>query len=136
MAKVIPLRQALVGLIVTIGSMVWLVVASRWSEGLLRSPAHSAGTGGLAVALAVLSVVPWIYCVAWSIAAADEYVRHIAIVGTALAFVVGLLAHIALNVMIDAGFVAGDLHVPELVVALGAWLVGCAIAILYYRQRR
>ena len=135
MARVIPLRQALIGLLLMIASLVWLLFAGRWSEALLHSPGQSAGAGWLAVALAVLSVVPWLYCIAWSVAAGDEYVRHIVLVGTALAFVIDLLAHVALNTMVDARLVPRDLYPPEILFAIAAWLVGCALAILYYRQR-
>ena len=135
MAKVIPLRQALIGWTVTIASVVWLLFAGRWSDALVHSSHRSASTGWLAVGLAVLSVVPWIYCIAWAVAAADEYVRHIVLVGTALAFLIDLLAHIALNVMVDAQILPRDLYPPELVSAMASWVVSCGIAILYYRQR-
>ena len=135
MAKVIPPRMALIGLIVFIASLAWLVVAGRWSEALLHSSPRSTGTSWLAVALAVLSVIPWIYCVAWGVAAGDEYVRHIALVGTALAFVVALLVRIALNAMVDAQLIPHDLQVPELVSAIASWVLSCGIAILYYRNR-
>ena len=135
MARVIPLRQAFIGLLVMIASWIWLFFASVWSAALLHSPTHSVAASWLAVALAVLGVVPWIYCVAWSIAAADEYVRHVFLVGTALAFIVDLVAHVAFSTMVDAHILARDAYVPEVVLAIGAWLVGCAIAMLYYRQR-
>jgi hypothetical protein len=135
MARVIPLRHVLINLLVMIASFVWLFFAGRWSEALLHSPGHSAGAGWLAVALAVLGVVPWMYYIAWAVALGDEYVRHVVLVGTSLAFVVAILAHIAFNTMVDARFVARDVYPPELVFGIGAWAVGCAISILYYRQR-
>jgi len=134
MAKVIPLRQALIGMLAMLASLAVLFFGNRWSDTLL----HSSGPPGarwLGVALAVVSIVPWIYCLAWGVAAGDEYVQHIALVGTALAFVLDLLAHVAFNTMVDARLLAPSSYLPELAAAIACWVVGCAIAMLYYRQR-
>jgi hypothetical protein len=135
MAKVIPLRQAAVGLITLIASAVLLYFGQQWPNALLHSSTPSSGSRWLAVAIAVISIVPWIYCIAWAIAAADEFVQHVALVGTALAFVVDLLVHIAFNVMMDARLLAPDSYLPEIGVAICCWIVTCAISILYYRPR-
>jgi hypothetical protein len=77
----------------------------------------------------------WLLFVAWVVSAADEYHRHVALVGTALAFVGELLVHIGFNVLQDARILSWSVHVQEIPVAMIVWLISVAASAFYHRLR-
>jgi len=133
MAKALPLQQALKYFLLLILAMVVLYGGGAVSGHFVASP--SAGLRWLGVAVAVVSLVPWLGFIVTSLALADEYHRRIVLVGTAVAFVVGLLLHVAFNVIVDAHLVSPTFSLAELPVAMGVWVLSVGLTLLYYRMR-
>ena len=133
MAKALPLLQALKYFLLLILAMVVLYGGGTVSDHFVASP--SAGLRWLGVAVAVVSLLPWLGFLITSLALADEYHRRIVLVGTAVAFVVGLLVHVAFNVIVDAHLVSPTLSLAELPVAMGVWVLSVGLTLLYYRMR-
>ena len=93
---------------------------------------------GLTVALKdfIIAFIGWVVLfVAWMVSMVDEYQRHVALVGTAVAFVGELLVHIGFNVMQDARLVSWSTHLQEIPVAMIVWLIGIGASAFYYRLR-
>jgi hypothetical protein len=65
----------------------------------------------------------------------DEYLRQMALVGTAIGFVVNLIVYIGFNAMQDARLVSWSAHLAPMPVAIGAWVFGVTVAGLYFRYR-
>ena len=105
----------------------------RRQRPLRRQPVRRASLAGVAVA--VVRLVPWLGFIITSLALADEYHRRIVLVGTAVAFVVGLLLHVAFNVIVDAHLVSPTFSLAELPVAMGVWVLSVGLTLLYYRMR-
>jgi len=133
--KVIPLNQALKLWGLAIASAGLLYASGYLVDYLTASTTTSLGLRWLGVLVAVGSVVPWLLFVAWTLSMMDEYHRHVALVGTAVAFVGELLAHISFNVMQDARLVSWSTHLQELPVAAVVWLIGIGASAFYYRLR-
>ena len=131
--KVIPLNQALKLLVLAIASAGLLYASGYLVDYLTAST--SLGLRWLGVFVAVGSVVPWLLFIAWMVSTMDEYHRHVALVGTAVAFVGELLVHIGFNVMQDARLVSWSTHLQEIPVAMIVWLMGMGASAFYYRLR-
>jgi hypothetical protein len=131
MSKVMPLQQALKFFLVMVGALVALWAGSALSDRLVTNP--SAGVRWLGVAAAVVSLLPWLWVIFQSISHADEYIRRVVLVGTAAAFVVDLLFHVAFNVIVDARLVSATSYLPALPVAIVIWMLSVAVTFLYYR---
>jgi hypothetical protein len=80
-------------------------------------------------------MIPWLGFIAWSISLTDEYFRHVTMVGTAAAFIVNALVHVAFNAMQSAGLVSWGLHLLELPVGMIVWVACVAMAAMYHRIR-
>lgn len=133
MAKVIPLQQALKLWFATIGSVVFVFFGGRLSDFLVSDPTASALVRWVGVLVAVVAVVPWVVVIAWTVSVTDEYYRQMTLVGTSVAFVLDLMAHIAYWAMIDAGLVRGGMGMHEFGVAACAWIFGMTLSATYYR---
>src|SRR5437588_438423 len=134
MAKVLSLSQALKAGLFFIFALLALAFGDRLGEHLMADPNHSivrwAGVG-----VVTACVVPWICTIVWGVAVGDEYVRQVALVGTAIGFVLDVLLHVGFIAAQDARLVSWSAHVPTLPAAIGAWLLGVLFAGLYYRYR-
>jgi hypothetical protein len=135
MAKVLSLKQALKGWLFMAAAVVAILFGSQLAERLMRDPGASAEMRWLGVFIAVVATIPWLFVIVRAIGNGDEYVRQVALVGTAFAFVVDLLVHIAYSAAQDARFVSWGRHLLPLPMAMGVWLLGVTIAALYYRFR-
>jgi len=131
MSKVMPLNQALKFFLVMVLALVVLYAGGALSDRLVAN--QSAGLRWLGVAAAVVSLGPWLWIIFQSLSHADEYHRRIALVGTAAAFVIDLLFHVAFNVIVDAHLVSPTSSLPALPVAMGIWMLSVAGTFLYYR---
>ena len=131
MAKVIPLQQGLKFLFAMILAIVVLDGGGLLTDHLAAS--QSAALRWLAVAAAVITLLPWLGIIVWPLMHLDEYHRRIVLVGTALSFVVDLLVRTAFNVIVDAHLVAPTFYLPALPLAMGVWVVSVALTALYYR---
>lgn len=133
MARALPLQQALKYFLLLILAMVVLYAGSAATDHLVASP--STGLRWLGVAVAIVSLVPWLGFVIASLSLTDEYHRRIVLVGTAVAFVVDLLVHVAFGVIVDAHLVGPGFYLAELPVAMGVWVASAGLTLFYYRMR-
>jgi len=133
--KVIPLNQALKLWGLAIASAGLLYASGYIVDYLTASTTTSLGLRWLGVLVAVGSIVPWLLFIAWTLSVLDEYHRHVALVGTAMAFVGELLAHIGFNVMQDARLVSWSTHLQEIPLAMVVWLIGIGASVFYHRLR-
>ena len=133
MARVIPLDRALRYGVFFILSVVALAGGGWWSDHLITNPSTAARW--LGVVVAVVAPLPWLALVILGIGTWDEFQRHIALVGTAIAFVVELLFYTALYVMQDAKLVSPTFYVPHFVAAGAIWIAAVGVAALYYHVR-
>src|SRR5207237_5917164 len=105
MAKVLTLPQ----LLKLLGAMIFAGIAAGFgphvADLLMSPPSPSLWARCLGVVIVVGSSVPYFVLVVWLMGASDEYNRHIMLVGTALAFVLNLVAHIGLHALQEARFV-------------------------------
>jgi hypothetical protein len=131
----LSLTQALKVWGATIVSAALFIFGSRLSDMLIANPAASPAVRWAAVAVAAGSILPWALLTMWLFGTTDEFVRHIVLVGTAIAFVSGVVVHIAYGVMVDAHLIGPNTYLPELGVAMLLWLFGVGLATLYYRLR-
>lgn len=135
MPKVVSLDSALklwgLGLV----AVVLMYFGGRFSDSLAASQTISLSLRWLAVAVAVLCMIPWLGFIAWSISLTDEYFRHVTMVGTAAAFIVNALVHVAFNAMQSAGLVSWSSHLLELPVGMIVWVACVAMAAMYHRIR-
>jgi hypothetical protein len=135
MAKAIPLRQALLFWLTTVGSAVLLYYGGQLSDFLIGDVHASRWIRWSGVLVGVLSIVPWMTVIALTLAVVDEYYRRIIFAGTALAFLLDILVHIGFNVAMDAQLLSPGSYIPELGVAILVWMAGIAVTSLYYRFR-
>lgn len=133
MAKVIPLNRALLYGFFFLLSLVALGGGPWLSDHLLRSP--STTMRWIGVAVAVGSPLPWIVLVLLGISTWDEFQRHVALVGTAVAFVIELLVYTAVYAMQDARLISHSVSVPLLLTTALIWVISVGIAALYYRTQ-
>lgn len=133
--KVVSLNQALKLWGLAIASAGLLYASGYLVDYLTASTTTSLGLRWLGVLVAVGSVVPWLLFIAWMVSTMDEYQRHVALVGAAVAFVGELLVHIGFNVMQDARLVSWSSHLQELPVAGVVWLIGIGASVFYHRLR-
>jgi hypothetical protein len=131
MAKVVSLQQALKFFLWVILVLVVVTGGSSLSDHLVAN--QSARLRWLGVAVAVVSLLPWLGFIIASLSRADEYHRRIVLVGTAVAFVVDLLVHMAFNLIVNAHLVSPTSYLPALPVATGIWLASVGLTLLYYR---
>lgn len=135
MARMLSLTQALKVWSATIVAAILLIAGGRLSDMLIANPSASMTTRWLGVAVAAGSVLPWAVITVWMFGTTDEFVRHIVLVGTAIAFVGAVVVHIAFVVMVDAHLVGPSSYLPELPTAMLLWVIGVGLATLYYRLR-
>jgi hypothetical protein len=134
MSRVIPRNHAFKYIIYSCLSFVALGAGERWSYHLLASPSVTAKWLGVAVAVA--SPLPWLGLVVVGVSTWDEFQRHVALMGTALAFVIGLLLRTGFYAAQDAKLISPYATFPDLVATLTIWCVGVGAAALYYRTRK
>jgi hypothetical protein len=132
--KVMTLSQALKLWGLAIGSAVLLNVSGYLVDPLITD-GNSLWLRWLGVIVGVGSVVPWALFMWWMIGHVDEYHRHVALVGTAIAFVCEMLAHIGFNVMQDAHIVSSSVHLQEIPVAMIVWVLSVGASFFYHRLR-
>ena len=135
MAKVIPLQHAVKVFFIAIVALVVMLGGSELSDRLVSNASNAGLVRWFGVAIAMLALVPWVVLMVWGIGLGDEFVRRVALVGTALAFVGQFLIHVGIVVARDAALVRTNFDLPPLPLASGLWMVGVAIAALYYRFR-
>lgn len=91
MMKVVSLDKALklwgLGLV----AVTVMYFGGRFSDSIGASEMPSLVLKWTAVTVAVVCMIPWLCFIAWSVSLTDEYFRRVAVVGTALAFVVNAL---------------------------------------------
>jgi hypothetical protein len=133
--KVVSLDKALklwgLGLV----AVVVMYFGGQFSESIAGGHGSSALLKWTAVAIAVACMIPWLLFIAWTVSLVDEYHRHVALIGTAAAFVVDALVHVAFNVMQTAQIVSWSSHLLELPVGMLVWVTCVGIAAIYYRMR-
>jgi len=135
MAKVIPLRQALLFWVATIGAVTFLYYGGHLSDFLISDVHSSALVRWAGVFVGVLTIIPWLLIVILTLSTVDEYYHRVVLVGTAVAFVLDLLLHVGLDVAKDAQLLDRSLYPPELVSGAITWIIGVSIAVTYYRYR-
>jgi hypothetical protein len=135
MAKVVPLNRLLKVLFYFLLAMACFVLGVEVSDRILARPDASLMLRWFAVVLGTVSIVPWMLTVLWSVGAGDEYVRRIALVGTAVAFAGDLLLHVAFNLLQDAKIIGWDTHLQPVAAAMVLWVLGICLTSLYYRYR-
>lgn len=133
MAKVIPLDRALRYFVLFLLALVALGGGGWLSDALIRNP--STAMRWLGVVVAVASPLPWLALVVLGIGTWDEFQRHVALVGTAVAFVVECLFYTALYVMQNAKLIDPEFYVPYFVATGVIWFACTGVAALYYRTR-
>jgi hypothetical protein len=101
-------------------------------DGPDSSPARRAG----AVAIIVITFLPWLAVAGWAISRADEYARHIFLLGIALAMAGSMLVFVAFDFMRDTHMLGESMPIPWFPVMIAMWAVGTAAASGYYRLRR
>ena len=135
MAKVIGYGQALKVWLLMLAAMLLLIFGGLFSDRLIHSTDAYAMARWFGVAVGIVIVIPWMLTIVWGVSAGDEYVRQVALVGTAIAFAIDILAYVGFNAAQEARLVSWSAHLPPLLVAMGAWLIGVSVAALYYRFR-
>lgn len=117
-------------------ALVCLAFAPRLASRILDQPDPTRAERWLAVVFGVGGFLPWMLIVGHGISRADEYARHIFLVGIALAFAGSLAVAAAVDYMKDAGLVAETWTVPFWLTMVILWVLGTLAASLYYRLRR
>jgi hypothetical protein len=135
MAKVIPLDRFLKLLVYCVIAMVCLGFGGVFSEHVRHTPDASRWLRWLAVVIGTLSILPWMAIVVGGLWLGDEYVRHVALVGTAIAFGANVVFDMALAHMRNVRLVDAGAHLAVLPVAMALWVLGVGAAALYYRVR-
>ena len=135
MTKVLSINQALKIWGFAIVAVAAMYYGGQASDSIAANQSASLAMRWLAVALAVACMLPWLGFIGWSVSMADEYYRHVALAGTAAAFVVDILVHVAFNVMQAARMVSWSDHLLELPAAMIVWVACVAISAAYYRLR-
>src|SRR5262245_52072678 len=135
MAKAVPLKDALVFWTATVGSAVFLYYGGQLSEFLISDVHASALIRWAGVFVGVLGIVPWLVIIGLMLTVLDEYYRRVALLGTAVAFVLDLLLHVGFNIAMDAQLLGRGFYLAELPAAMATWVIGVTIGFLYYRFR-
>lgn len=121
-----------------VGAMAWMAVAPIVAGRLVwRPPGVEPAPGWarwLSVVVGILSVVPWMALIVWTIARAEEYNRRVLQLGTAWGFAGFLVAHTAVDFARDAGLVGPRTELPLWATAAGAWAFGILLVTAYYRR--
>src|ERR1044071_7650240 len=120
--KVLSLNQALKLWGLAIVSAGLLYASGYLVDYLTASTTTSLALRWLGVVVAVVSVVPWLVFIAWTLSAVDDYHRHVVLVGTALAFVGELLVRIGFNVMQAARLLSWSTPLTEIPIPMIVWL--------------
>lgn len=133
--KVVSLDKALklwgLGLV----AVTVMYFGGRFSDSIGASEMPSLVLKWTAVTVAVVCMIPWLCFIAWSVSLTDEYFRRVAVVGTALAFVVNALVDVADNTMQSARLVSWSWHLLELSVGMLVWVACVGLAANYLRLR-
>lgn len=133
--KVVSLDKALklwgLGLV----AVVVMYFGGRFSDSIGTNETASVAVKWAAVGVAVACMIPWLWFIGWSISLTDEYFRRVAVVGTAAAFVVNALVHVAYGTMQSARLVSWTSHLLELPVGMLVWIACVGAATIYYRLR-
>ena len=135
MAKVLTPQQAVKGWLIILLALASMLGGGAISDKLIADSTAPAIMRWFGVTVAVLAIVPWLLIMIWGIGAGDEFVRQIALVGTAIAFVGDLLVHIGVAVARDAALISATFDPPPLPLAMALWIAGLGLAALYYRFR-
>jgi hypothetical protein len=135
MAKVIPLDRLLKLLAYFVFAMVCLGFGDVFAAHVRARPDAAGWLRWLAVVIGTLSVLPWMSVIIWGLWIGDEYVHHVTLVGTAIAFASKVLLEVALMYMRGTDLMSASTHLPVLPVAMALWLLGVGAAALYYRYR-
>ena len=133
--KVVSLDKALKLWGLGVAAAVVMYYGGKFSDSIAPNEIASISLRWAAVAVAVVSMIPWLLFIAWSISLTDEYFRRIAILGTAAAFIVNTLVHIAYDAMRSVRLVSWDSHLLELPVGMVVWVACVGAAAIYYRLR-
>src|SRR5581483_8693531 len=133
MAKVIPLSHLLKILGFCIIAVVCLLLGSEFTESVFQRADASIALRWGAVVVGTVSIVPWLWTVFWGVTTGDEFVQRVALVGTALAFVVAIVVNVAFGLLQDARIVGWDRHLQPVPTAIILWTFGVSVAALYYR---
>jgi hypothetical protein len=133
--KVVSLDKALKLWGFALAAVIVMYFGGQFSESLAANQTASLFLKWTAVAIGVACMIPWLGFIAWSISLVDEYHRHVALVGTAAAFIVNALVHVAFNVMQSARLVSWSSHLLELPVGMFVWIACVAASATYYRLR-
>ena len=133
--KVVSLEKALKLWGFALFAVIAMYYGGRLSDSIAADQSSSTLLKWTAVALAVACMIPWLGFIAWSISLTDEYLRHVALAGTAAAFIVNALVHVAFNVMQSARMVSWSSHLLEVPVGMFVWIGCVAVAAIYYRLR-
>jgi hypothetical protein len=135
MAKVIPLERAVKLFFITLVALLAMLGGSELSDRLISNHAASVSARWFGVTVAVLAVVPWVIMMVWAVGVGDEFIRQVALAGTAVAFVGNFLVKVGIAAARDAALVSATFDLPPLQLALGLWVGGVALAAIYYRFR-
>jgi hypothetical protein len=135
MTKVVSLDKALKLWGFGLFAVVVMYYGGQWSQSTATHQSSSLLLKWTAVAIGVICMIPWLGFIAWSISLTDEYYQHVALAGTAGAFIVDALVHVAFNLMQSARIVGWSSHLLELPVGMFVWIACVAVAAVYYRLR-
>ena len=135
MAKVMSLRQALKMWGFILATLVLLFVAGQITDGVVNDPHASTGARWGSVLLTVVSLIPWVLVIAWSVSVADEFHRYVALVGTAIAFAADVVLRSGVDVMHHAHLIAPTTNLSPLPTAIGLWVVCIALTVVYFHLR-
>lgn len=135
MAKVVPLKQALIFWIATIGSAFLLYYGAQLTDFLISDTHASTWVRWAGVFVGVFTILPWLVIIAVSLSVLDEYYRRVVLIGTALAFVLDLMLHVGFNVAVDAQLLRPGSYLPETGAAIILWMIGVSVGAIYYRFR-
>lgn len=133
--KVVSLDKALklwgLGLV----AVVVMYFGGKFGDSIGATETASLVLKWTAVVVAAACMIPWLWFIAWSISLTDEYFRRVALVGTAVAFIVNALVHVGYNTMQSARLVSWGSHLLEVPVAMLVWVACVGGATIYYRLR-
>src|SRR5690348_6442750 len=98
MAKVIPLQRAVKVLCLALFALVAILAGGALGDRLISNASAPESARWIGVTVAILALVPWLFLIIWGVGLGDEFVRQIALIGTAVAFVGDLLVHVGITV--------------------------------------
>src|SRR6185503_17628078 len=88
--------------ITTIAALALFMYGDHVSQRLIADASANEATRWVGVIIGTLSLLPLVVIIVGVISGADEYVRQVALRGTAVAFVVYLLTHVTYALLQDA----------------------------------